>query len=165
MYRATKGGGIKMPQVIIQIKGLEQTNERIAGIAAGLKTGMGPAFQEIGVAGSKYFGGIAFDNRGSVFGASWPTLADSTVADKLKHWRGKPIMVRTGRMMNGFTYEADGVGVRLYNEAPYFKYHQSSEPRTKLPRRIMLGINDSFRTMVAALIKTQVGVIIDAGGR
>jgi hypothetical protein len=120
---------------------------------------------EIGILGSRYFAGIAFQDHGSAFDNPWPPLAPSTVKDKEAHWRGLPDMVRTGRMRNSFSYKLEPNAVRLLNTAPYFKYHQSAAARKKLPRRQMIGVNVALMAIVETAIKKQVDVIIAGATR
>lgn len=146
----------------VEVRNLEHATGLMERLAARLVDGFGPALVEIGEIGSKYFGGVAFESHGSVFGQSWAELASTTRAEKTKHWPGKPDMVRTGEMQNSFAYEVlEGTAVRLYNEAPWFVYHQSSEARHKLPRRVMIGVNDSFVVMAKGAIQKQTKAIIE----
>ncbi len=145
----------------IHITGIKESEAKLEKLRIGLKEGMDPALIEIGVLGSKYFGGVAFQSKGSAFGKPWAPLADSTIAEKDKlGYRGVPDMVRTTNMLNSFGFVMEGNGaVRLSNSAEYFAYHQSADTRHKLPRRVMIGINDSFLAIVKTAVKTQVKII------
>lgn len=146
----------------IHIKGLDPAKARIEKIALGFRDEMGPALIEIGELGSKYFGGVAFQSKGSAFGKPWEGLAASTRADKAKHWPGRADMVRTGQMMNSFTYEVKGsASVRLFNSDPKFEFHQSAAERHKLPRRVMIGVNNTFEAIAVSAVRKQVKVIIE----
>jgi hypothetical protein len=146
----------------IHINGLDESVAFVNAVAAGLKTDMGPALVAIGEGGSKYFGGVAFDSKGSEFGKPWAELAMSTKIDKSKHWPGRPDLVRTGAMQNGFSFEVqDENTVRLYNalEGNYFDYHQLGTE--KMPQRVMIGVTDAFIEMARVAVSTQVAVIIE----
>lgn len=148
--------------ISVHITGLDDSIAAMDTLATRLKEGMEPAMSEIGTLGSKYFGGVAFQSKGSAFGEPWEELAASTKAEKAKDWPGRPDMVRTTEMRNGFTFELLGPStVRLYNAAPWFVYHQSSEERHKLPRRMMIGINTALMGIINAAVEKQVSVIID----
>ena len=153
-------GGLAME---IHIERLEITQQKLKTLGTALAEGMEPALMEIGELGSKYFGGIAFQSKGSAFGEAWDPLAASTVKEKSKNWPGRPDMVRTGEMQNSFSYEMQSPGVvRLFNAAPWFKYHQSASERSgRLPRRIMIGVNGSFRQLATGTIRKQVATIVD----
>lgn len=148
-------------QIQIEITGLDATIAKLDTIGTALKVGLAPAMTEIGIMGSRYFSGIAFQSKGSTFDNPWPALAASTVKDKEAHWRGLPDMVRTGRLRNSFSYKLEPNAVRLLNTAPYFAYHQSSaQPRKRLPRRQMIGVDAALMSIVEIAIKKQVDVII-----
>ena len=66
------------------------------------------------------------------------------------------MLVATGVMRNSFSHEANEKSVRIGNDAPYFKYHQSSQPRTKMPRRQMIGVNDKVERLVAARFREDI---------
>lgn len=64
---------------------------------------------------------------------SWPLLAESTRKQKQKEGYSLKPLQRTGFMKGSLNYEVTGV---LYvSGVDYLKYHQSDEPRTKLPER------------------------------
>ncbi len=60
-----------------------------------------------------------------------------------------PLMVRTGRLASSLVNPSDGETVRqisktglvLGTSVPYTKYHQSDEPRTKIPQRKVVFID------------------------
>jgi hypothetical protein len=67
---------------------------------------------------------------------SWPLLAESTRKQKLNH-KPKPYSLaplrREGLLKESLNYEVSG---GLYvSGVDYLKYHQSDEPRTKIPER------------------------------
>lgn len=81
-----------------------------------------------------------FDTKGSNLGTAWKERT------KPYSW---PILQKTGKMRRAFTYKplSPKTGVTMYNklENSYFKYHQSSQARRKLPRRQMFVLNDKMR--------------------
>jgi hypothetical protein len=150
-------------QMSVHITGLDESKVKLDALKTGLVTGMQPALEEVGELGSKYFGGVAFQSKGSAFGQPWAPLAASTVSEKDKAgYRGYPDMVRTSEMLNSFSFEMTEPGVvRLYNKAPYFKYHQSADDREKLPRRVMIGVNATLEAIVQTAIRKRVILIIN----
>ncbi len=50
-----------------------------------------------------------------------------------------PILNKTGAMKGGFLATVTNSAATISNRDPKFKYHQSSAPRRRLPRREMLG--------------------------
>lgn len=84
-------------------------------------------------------------------GTLWPSLAQSTIREKKRLGYGrKKILVRTGRLRNSLTRvnHPDNIArFRTYKsvttlfwgtKVSYGIYHQSDEPRTRLPRRKFL---------------------------
>ena len=64
---------------------------------------------------------------------SWPLLAESTKAQKAKQGYSMKPMQREGLLKRSLSFEvASGLYVSGLN---YLKYHQSDEPRTKIPER------------------------------
>lgn len=106
----------------------------------------------------RYYSDTVFNSMGGALGHPWARLAPSTVAFKSKHYRqyaAVPLMA-TGDMRESFTAENTNNTLRINNTAPYFVYHQSNAPRTRLPRRQMMGINTELKTMITKLIKEDV---------
>lgn len=119
------------------------------------------AMKEIGKALARYYSGPAFLSQGGVFGQKWASLSPAYQAYKAKEYRAfaNSILVRgTGAdsMQNEFEYVATKTEVVIGNRAPYFKYHQSAAPRTKIPRRQMMGVNDPVRDIVRDIIDEDV---------
>lgn len=111
---------------------------------------------KIGDEAARYFANQGFSSQGGVFGARWSPLAKRTIVQKSKRFPGKSPLVRTGKMRDSFTYSASSRQVVIGNKMDYFKYHQSTLPRTKLPRRQMMGVNGPVRKMVQDIISDEI---------
>ena len=96
-----------------------------------------------------------FDQRGGRFGG-WAPRKDP----KLTH----PLLEKTGAMRKDFYKESTQDYAMVGNNSEYFGYHQSNQPRTKLPRRVMLMIDARMRDEI---MKTFQAYIVKAirGGR
>lgn len=152
-----------MPGLVVRVgfNNIDAVKARLVKIGDGMIHTQ-PIMAEVGKELQMYYSGVAFSSQGDVFGAPWAPLSAKYEAYKgsLNHatkTRSVPlikgqILVWSGKMKDSFGYEATGSGVIVGNTAPYFKYHQSAEPREKIPRRVMLGINDSVRTLVRATV-------------
>lgn len=87
-----------------------------------------------------------FASRGRRWRTPWPGLAPRTVAQKRRDGFLSDPMVRTGRMRTEMTRRPLGMEHVTHNSveagttAPYAKYHQSSAPRTHLPRRALVNM-------------------------
>lgn len=110
------------------------------------------AMSEVGYMARRYFSGQVFASRGAVLGERWPPLSARYAVEKARRWPGRIPMIRTGLLNRSFRHEAHRMNVTIYNDAPYFKYHQSSAPRTKIPRRVMIGIYSSLNRDVTKLV-------------
>jgi phage gpG-like protein len=72
------------------------------------------------------------------------------------HDYGHPLMQDKGVMRRSFQSRTGKDRAEFWNLAPYFKYHQSNQPRKRLPRRIMLGIDETHRRKIVRTIQQYV---------
>jgi hypothetical protein len=73
-----------------------------------------------------------FDKRGALFGGWKPRT-------KAYPW---PTLEKTGKMRRSFVGKVSPTEMEVTNtDKEKFRIHQSNEPRTKIPRRIMLQID------------------------
>jgi hypothetical protein len=114
------------------------------------------ANKSIGEDLAAYYSGVGFTSQGGVFGYKWSRLDLGYAKSKSRQNPGAPPLVKTGTMQDSFKFKADKHGVKVYNTAPYFKYHQSSEPRSKIPYRPSLGINDAVINIVQATLEQDI---------
>lgn len=99
-----------------------------------------------------------FAQRGSLFGG-WPARKDANP------W---PILENTGELRGGFVSAVKSDYLEIGNFVPYFKYHQSNKPRARIPRRVMLMIdqerkvfiNKAFQEYLVKLIQAQNNAVI-----
>lgn len=89
-----------------------------------------------------------YDNQGATFNAKWAPLAESTKKQKLRKYGSTTPLVNTGRMKKGFKSRVGTQQAVIENNTPYFKYHQSNKPRTKLPRRVMMAIGNKQQAKI-----------------
>lgn len=114
------------------------------------------AMNDIGEQAAHYYGNQGFLSQGGVFGAKWAPLSAKYAAKKAKMYPGRPTLVRTGKMLSGFRFSADDQSVLVTNRMPYFKYHQSTAPRSKIPRRATMGINSAIKRIVRDTVQEEV---------
>lgn len=90
-----------------------------------------------------------YQNQGfqGVFGP-WAPLNPVYAAQKAQKWRGRGILVASGRMQDSFYADVTKTYAVIGNKANQFKYHQSTLPRTKMPRRATMGINEPIKRMI-----------------
>ena len=92
----------------------------------------------------KLFEGDVFVTEGAAIQRKWARLSPATVASKARSgypFPTKPLMA-TGKMQKSFHTRVYSEYAVVGNNADYFKYHQSNKPRKRLPRRIMMRINN-----------------------
>ena len=96
-------------------------------------------FAKIGKDLTGCFSGPVFETKGAEIGEPWKKRT------KAYPWS---ILERTGRMRHGFKYNAKRMSVKIWNITDYFKYHQSNKPRRKLPRRVMMKLDNKRKTNI-----------------
>jgi phage gpG-like protein len=91
-----------------------------------------------------------FPAEGRRLNEPWQELALSTRLQKARMgYGGEPILVRTGKLMRGFLKQSTDFYVRVYNNVPYFKYHQQGGPN--LPKRRMILASERLKQEVMAV--------------
>lgn len=85
-------------------------------------------------------------SEGANVGQKWPPLAASTVAYKARHFPGRPMMVRTGKLVNSFTNDKSprtifrhrGNQIVWGSRSPYAQYHQlGGKKKGRPPKRVL----------------------------
>lgn len=100
----------------------------------------------------------AFASEGASTGAPWAPLTPATQADRRRHGfsPAHPILQRTHALQRALTLgegafvagEPQSVRYQLSPEVGYFVYHQSKQPRTRLPRRAPVELTFDDRTAI-----------------
>lgn len=138
-------------ELSLEVKGVEQVTRMLTNIGADVQDLKG-AMTEVGEHAKKYFGGQVFASRGGVLGQPWPRLSPGYASQKAKRYPGRPVLVRSGLMQRSFTSKPSAMSVTIGNDAPWFKYHQSSAARKKIPRRVMIGVYNGMQSDVTKII-------------
>lgn len=111
----------------------------------------------------KYYSGVAYASRGSVFGERWPKLSPAYERRKLKKWGSRPMLIASGEMQANYDFEVRPMSAKIFNNDPKFKYHQSTEPRTRIPRRATIGVNDTLQREVNKIVNRHVQLELERG--
>jgi phage gpG-like protein len=100
----------------------------------------------------------AFGTEGaSTASGAWAQLKPATIKDReRKGFPGAhPILQRTQRLMRSLTDETgDTINVEtptylgIGSATPYVAYHQSTAPRTRLPRRAIIDLTDDQKSQL-----------------
>lgn len=95
---------------------------------------------------------LNYGARGALFGGWRPRT-------KSYPW---PLLEQTGTMRSSFVSKQDSTSVTFGNTDWKFPYHQSNKSRSKIPRRVMLKIDNIRRNFI---IKAFQRYIIEVTGR
>lgn len=135
----------------MEVKGVKEATKMLTAVGLDVRDLKG-AMTDVGDHAKKYFGGQVFASRGGVLGQPWPRLSPAYAAQKAKRYPGRLVLVRTGLMQRSSKSTPSNMSVTIYNDAPWFKYHQSSAARTKIPRRVMIGVYNGMQSDVTTII-------------
>lgn len=142
-----------MLSITWSIEGEVQLARRLRIIANEIKDWT-PAFQEAADRLKGIFSDDVFRTEGAIIGESWQPLKPKYLAQKVKAGFPASTLIKTGRMRESFVTEVASDHATIGNISPYFKYHQSKEPRTKLPRRIMMKLGNPQKEIVVKIFHT-----------
>lgn len=119
-----------------------------------------PAFEQSAAGMVEVFSTQVFDTQGQAIDEQWSPLSRAYALQKARKYGDSPILVRGGEgsenMKNSFGVTIDPTSMTVFNTASYFKYHQSSLPRTKMPRRVMMKLTDDMRANIVRAFQQQI---------
>lgn len=93
-----------------------------------------------------------FEDEGGPYGNQWAPLNEAYEDAKREEYPGAGILERTGKMRRNFKTKISPNSMIFYNPTKYFKYHQSSKPRKKLPRRVMINLDAERRMEITRIM-------------
>jgi phage gpG-like protein len=126
-----------------EIEGEPQLVGYLGIVAAGVKNFDRP-LQSIGSELLKTFD-LNFSQRGGLFGGWAARKPQYRAGNRVDMW---PLLEKSGDLRHGFHSAVSSKAVSVSNEAPYFAYHQSNQPRTHLPRRVMMKLDEARRSFI-----------------
>ena len=138
-----------------------RVRKKLSGLSAGVRNFKKP-FDAASSELLEFYGEEVFASQGSAIGEPWRALAASTLAARAGrrgYYRKPPvttdkILVWTGRLKKGFAREVTSRMLRIFNDVPYFKYHQKASGSP--PQRRMLAINKNVITKVIRHVQRHV---------
>lgn len=139
----------------VKITGSDRVRRKMTKLGSSLYN-FKDAMNQIGRDGSRYFQGTAWQSQGGVYGNKWDALSANYASRKAKRYPGRGPLEKTGTMRRSFDHEATRSSVVIGNTTPYFEYHQSSAPRSKIPRRQMIGVSSGFKSIVRDIIQEDI---------
>lgn len=107
-----------------------------------------PAFAKSGEDLIEVFSYDVFETEGAAIGEDWAPLSPQYAKYKEKRYPDQGVLQASGVMRQSFMQMYDSTMLRIWNAAAYFKYHQSNQPRTKIPRRAMMKLTQAMKEMV-----------------
>ena len=143
-----------MLELSFTIEGDTQLLRRLQGIQKDFKDWT-PEFKKIGDTLLKTFK-ENFGTAGSLLGEPWQPLKPDTLVAKTRSGYPPDILIRTGKMRDSFKSMSGQYEVIVYNPTPYFKYHQSNQPRRVLPRRVMMKLDNKRKEIIVKTIQEAV---------
>ena len=99
------------------------------------------------------FGDAVFESEGREIGEAWLPLSSWYAVTKQARYPGSGLLVATGLMKESFNALIQPNQLQIINQVDYFKYHQSNLPRTRLPRRAMMGLADEQKTSIVRIFQ------------
>lgn len=139
-------------KLAFSIEGETQLSRKLLNVSTSL-TNFKEPFTETGNMMANFIRKDVFSSQGSVIGEPWKRLSPYTIATKARHSYPSTPLVATGAMQNSFYSIASSNQVVIGNTQDYFKYHQSNKPRSKIPRRIMLKIDEQRKTDIVRIFQ------------
>lgn len=133
-----------MISIKFTIEGEDHLNRTLTGLSASLSDFKVPLKQSTSLLMSDINNAFDTSGRSYDFGG-WAPLSNEYASWKSKRYSNSGILTRTGEMRKSFRNIVDSTMMKIWNTSPYFKYHQSNQPRSKMPRRIMLYFNQNTR--------------------
>lgn len=112
----------------------------------------------------KYYSTRVFDLEGQMFGNRWAPVRPVYDTFKRTHALLFGTLQFSGKMQGSFDSSVTDTEGEVSNSASYFVYHQSSAPRSKLPRRRMIGIDDTQKKYVLQVFRKGVTSKIKQAG-
>lgn len=143
-----------MLDLYFEIEGEEQLVRRISDLDISMKDWT-PEFQKVGGLLKKTFRDN-FSSEGALIGERWAPLKPATLLQKQRLGYPPDILIRTQRMKNSFQDRPTNLFVEISNTAPWFIYHQSNKPRRKLPRRVMMRIDNRRKEEIVKIFQKAV---------
>lgn len=139
-------------QIRWEIDGRTELSRRLEGLNAHIHDLTVP-FRKSADMLVRVFSKDVFSSQGAAIGEKWKRLSPYTVAQKARHGFPLDPLVRTGKMQRSFTSVVASDQAVIRNTAEYFKYHQSRLPRTRLPRRAMMGLAENQKQQIVKIFQ------------
>lgn len=125
------------------IQGEKQLVRRLQTVATDIKD-WGTEMKKTGKYLKETFSGPVFSSEGAEIGEPW---VDGP------YYHG---LVRTGKMKKSFVFTSNDYMMSIGNTTSYFKYHQSKGARSKLPRRVMMKLDEKRKEAIVKIFQKKI---------
>lgn len=144
-----------MLNIYFELEGEKQMIRQLRGVSTKMKNWR-PEFVKTGRLLLKTFRDN-FATQGRTLGEPWARLKPATIKQKMRlGYLAQGPLVRTGKMKEAFISRPGSDHVTITNPTPYFAYHQSNRPRRKLPRRVMMKIDQRRKQEIVKIFQSSV---------
>lgn len=147
-------------QLKFGIEGELQLSRAFQGISVSMQD-WAPSMNESVTMLKEMFSGDVFDTEGEAIDESWSPLSRAYAKQKEKKFGDAGILQATGTMRGSFVSQFDSTSAQIWNSAMYFKYHQSKEPRIKIPRRVMMKLTENLKQAIVKIFHEQIYTAIN----
>lgn len=113
-----------------------------------------PAFQDTADTLKNIFSGSVFSSEGATIDERWAPLSKAYALRKMRRYPGKGLLEATGKMRNSFQSMFNSMEAAVWNSVSYFKYHQSNQPRSTMPRRVMMKLAEAQKQQLVKIFNT-----------
>jgi hypothetical protein len=118
-----------------------------------------PTFTKVGDYLTDFYSGEVYASRGGVIGSRWAPLSSSYAADKARTFPGRPPLIRTGLMNRSYNSEPSKQSLTLYNDTPYFDFHQ--EGTRRMPQRKTMDVDQPRQVKIIQMISADLTKIME----
>lgn len=95
-----------------------------------------------------------FSNEGGTLGEKWPARKPQFKnGSRIDTWA---LLRKTTKMYNSFRAQVSASELEVLNTAAQFKYHQSNKPRSKIPRRVMMKLDEARKRFVVKQLQAYI---------
>ena len=131
-------------QIDFEIEGDKQISRRMNIVADGITDFKAP----LQLSASEFIRVFKqnFSTEGAMLGDKWPARKPVYKnGARIDTWA---LLRKTGKMYNSFRAQVSAEQLSVMNVAFQFKYHQSNQPRSKIPRRVMMKLDEARKRFV-----------------
>lgn len=136
-----------MLKLEVQIEGSREMISKFEKVIPSL-TDWKDTFKSLGDRLIKFYKEDVFETEGGALGVEWKALKTAYDFSKRKSYPGRGILEKTGDMRKSYKKSYSNNYLKISNTSPYAKYHSSTKPRSKMPYRPIIGINEKVKKMV-----------------